>query len=378
MTTFSYWEQQGLQGVDWVVVGAGLVGLQSARCLKSAFPDARVVVLDDHAMGNAASLRNAGFACFGSAGELLDEMSRTSESEALSLYEKRFLGIQRLMRRYGPDRLGFESTGGMEVFSKDESGNAHRIIEALPYLNQLLSSMQPSGAFQVCDTLPTGMDVYEKGIMAPAEGGLQTHWLYRAVREDAIAQGVEIYEGMRVVEWDESSTGVAVILENGWSISAQHLLICTNGFTKQLLPEVSVAPARGQVFVTAPLEDLPFSGIFHADQGYIYFRSLENRLLIGGARNLDFAEEETFDMSVTSQFEDHLKNYVDTVVLPGRSVDFEYRWSGIMGMDNNRNPIIGWHSNRVCLAVRMGGMGVALSSWVAEEVVRVVQGDVGI
>ncbi|MFM8995720.1 MAG: NAD(P)/FAD-dependent oxidoreductase, partial [Bacteroidota bacterium] len=155
-------------------------------------------------------------------------------------------------------------------------------------------------------------------------------------------------------------------------------LICTNGFTKQLLPEVSVAPARGQVFVTAPLEDLPFRGIFHADQGYIYFRSLENRLLIGGARNLDFAGEETFDMSVTSQFEDHLKNYVNTVVLPGRSVDFEYRWSGIMGMDNNRNPIIGWHSNRVCLAVRMGGMGVALSSWVAEEVVRVVRGDVGI
>jgi hypothetical protein len=30
------------------------------------------------------------------------------------------------------------------------------------------------------------------------------------------------------------------------------------------------------------------------------------------------------------------------------------------------------------LAVRMGGMGVALSSWVAEEVVRVIRGDEGI
>jgi glycine/D-amino acid oxidase-like deaminating enzyme len=73
-----------------------------------------------------------------------------------------------------------------------------------------------------------------------------------------------------------------------------------------------------------------------------------------------------------------LKHYVETVVMPGKIVNFEYGWSGIMGMDNNRNPIIGWHSDRVCLAVRMGGMGVALSSWVAEEVVRVIRGDEGI
>jgi len=81
---------------------------------------------------------------------------------------------------------------------------------------------------------------------------------------------------------------------------------------------------------------------------------------------------------VTSAFEQHLKAYVETVVLPGTEVDFTHRWSGIMGMDKNRNPLIGWQSDRVCLAVRMGGMGVALSSWVAEEVVRVVKGDIGI
>jgi hypothetical protein len=49
-----------------------------------------------------------------------------------------------------------------------------------------------------------------------------------------------------------------------------------------------------------------------------------------------------------------------------------------MGMNENRNPIIGWHSNRVCLAVRMGGMGVALSSWVADEVIEVVKKDLGV
>lgn len=78
MTTFSYWEQQCLDSVDWVVIGAGLVGLQSARRIKETYPHQRVLVVDVHAMGGAASLRNAGFVCFGSAGEMLDEIDRTS------------------------------------------------------------------------------------------------------------------------------------------------------------------------------------------------------------------------------------------------------------------------------------------------------------
>jgi glycine/D-amino acid oxidase-like deaminating enzyme len=378
MTTYSYWEQQCLDSADWVVIGAGLVGLQSARSLKLAYPKARVLVLDAHALGGAASMRNAGFACFGSAGELLDEIQRTSESEAVALYEKRFLGIQRLIDRYGPDAMGLEQTGGREIFSHSESDEAEKVLDRLSYLNQLLLPLQPQGAFEVCDTQPTGMAVLKHGVMARAEGGIQTHLLYRTVRADAVNLGVEIYEGLKVAHWQENSNGVMVYLDGGLSFKAQHILVCTNGFTKKLMPDVAVSPARGQVFVTSPLVDLPFKGIFHADKGYIYFRSLGDRLLIGGARNVDFAGEETFDMEVTDAFEQHLKHHIETVVLPGRRVDFSHRWSGIMGMDNNRNPIIGWHSDRVCLAVRMGGMGVALSSWVAEEVVRVVRGDVGI
>lgn len=116
MTTISYWEQQGFGRADWVVIGAGLVGLQSARRIKEIFSDARVVVLDQHALGNAASLRNAGFACFGSAGEMLDEIERTSESDAVGLYEKRYLGIQKLLGRYGAARIGFQATGVQRFF----------------------------------------------------------------------------------------------------------------------------------------------------------------------------------------------------------------------------------------------------------------------
>jgi glycine/D-amino acid oxidase-like deaminating enzyme len=308
---------------------------------------------------------------------MLDEIARNSEQEAVGLYEKRYLGIQKLLGRYGAARIGFQASGGTEVFSNKEEADA--VIAQVGALNKALQWVHGKEAYVVCDMIPTKMNVVESGVFCPLEGGIQTHLLYRTVREEALGLGVEIYEGMGVLDWDEMADRVELRMRNGMKMSACNLLICTNGFTRRLMPELAVAPARGQVFVTKAMDALPFEGIFHADKGYIYFRELGgDRVLIGGGRNLDFAGEETMEMGVTDQFRLYLKSYLETVVLPGREIEFEYEWSGVMGMNENRNPIIGWHSDRVCLAVRMGGMGVALSSWVADEVIRVVRGDVGI
>ena len=379
MKTISYWEHQGFGKADWVVIGAGLVGLQSARRIKESYPKSRVLVVDEHALGNAASLRNAGFACFGSAGEMLDEVARTSEADALGLYEKRYLGIQKLLGRYGAEKIGFQASGGTEVFSHSDSDEADRVFGSLKYLNSMLHAVHGKDSFEICDTGSSGMNVINRGIFSPLEGGLRSHLLYQAVREDALKAGVEIYEGMRVSDWQEDEQSVKVQMESGLTVTCSRLLVCTNGFSKRLIPDLAVAPARGQVFVTKSLGKLPFDGIYHADKGYIYFRELGgDRVLIGGGRNLDFEGEETMEMVVTDRFKNHLKSYMESVVLPGKSIEFEYEWSGVMGMNENRNPIIGWHSNRVCLAVRMGGMGVALSSWVADEVLHVVERDLGV
>ena len=309
MNTISYWEQQGFGKADWVIIGAGLVGLQSARRIKETFPAARVVVLDEHALGSAASLRNAGFACFGSAGEMLDEIARTSELEAVGLYEKRYLGIQKLLGRYGAARIGFQATGGTEVFSASDSEEAVRVFDHLNGLNAMLRSVHGKESFELCDTISAGMNVLKEGVLSPLEGGLQSHLLYKAVREDALQAGVEIYEGMRVLDWEESSDSVSLQLASGLKISCFRLLICTNGFSKRLIPNLAVSPARGQVFVTKSMGKLPFEGIFHADKGYIYFRELGgDRVLIGGGRNLDFVGEETMEMEVTHQFREYLKS----------------------------------------------------------------------
>ena len=62
--------------------------------------------------------------------------------------------------------------------------------------------------------------------------------------------------------------------------------------TASLLPNIGITagitPARGQIIVTEPIDDLPWTGCHHFDEGFYYFRNIGNRVLLGGARNQDF------------------------------------------------------------------------------------------
>jgi glycine/D-amino acid oxidase-like deaminating enzyme len=135
---------------------------------------------------------------------------------------------------------------------------------------------------------------------------------------------------------------------------------------------LEVEPARAQVLVTKPVEGLQLKGSFHYDHGYYYFRNIGNRILFGGARNLDFEEENTMDFSLTSKIQNRLDELLTTMIAPGRNPEVEMRWSGIMGIGPKKSPIVEKVSERIYCAVRMGGMGVALGSLVGEDAAKMV------
>ncbi|MBL7811708.1 MAG: FAD-binding oxidoreductase, partial [Bacteroidetes bacterium] len=128
-----------------------------------------------------------------------------------------------------------------------------------------------------------------------------------------------------------------------------------------------VQPARGQVLVTSGIPGLAWRGLMHADKGYIYFRSLGSRILIGGARNTDFQGEETTDLHTTESIQQNLIEFLKEVVIPGESFDITHTWAGTMGMHQDRSPIVKRLDKNLYACVRMGGMGVALSALVCRE-----------
>ncbi|MPN37358.1 hypothetical protein SDC9_184875 [bioreactor metagenome] len=149
-------------------------------------------------------------------------------------------------------------------------------------------------------------------------------------------------------------------------------MIATNAFTRNLLPEIDLVPARGQILLTEPVENLKLKGTFHYDEGFYYFRNLGNRVLLGGARNQDFKNEETDELVTTVFLQNHLENFLKTVILPNQDFKISNRWSGIMAMGKEKSPIITKISDRQIVAVRLSGMGVALAPKIGEMVAALV------
>ncbi len=103
------------------------------------------------------------------------------------------------------------------------------------------------------------------------------------------------------------------------------------------------------------------------DRGYYYFRNIDNRILFGGGRNLDFKGEETTRFGQTEMIQNQLETLLREVVLPETNFEIDQRWSGIMGVGNGKDPLVKPISNRVFCGVKLGGMGVAIGGLIGKE-----------
>ncbi len=376
---FSYWEQQSFSHYDHIVVGAGIVGLCVAIGLRERYPQSSVLVLERGLLPTGASTRNAGFACMGSATELLDDLQYASEAEVVGLFAARKKGLERLRNMLGDSRIGYRENGGYELISEQEAG----ALDKLGYLNSLLKPTTGKDAFKPANERIKEFGfagIYSKALIEnTCEGEINSGMMMRALLNMAARCGVEVKTGAEIVGFEEDGKQVFVRVKDPfrgevWLLTCNTFSICTNAFTKQLLPDVDVTPGRGQVLVTQPIPGLKFKGIYHFDKGYYYFREIDGRVLFGGGRNIDFETENTTDFSLNSLIQIDLEQKLADIILPGMQFQVEQRWAGIMAFGANKHPIVKAFSPHVFGAFRMGGMGVALGSETAAQLVQLISG----
>ena len=117
----SYWELKNwFSNVDFTIVGSGIVGLHCALHLREKFPKAKILILEKGILPQGASTKNAGFACFGSISEIIDDLKTHSEEEVIQLVKKRVEGLQLLRKRLGDEVLDYKPYGGYELFLKND------------------------------------------------------------------------------------------------------------------------------------------------------------------------------------------------------------------------------------------------------------------
>ena len=360
----SYWEQkEWFKNIDFTIVGSGIVGLTCALELKKKYPKAKILVLEKGMLPQGASSKNAGFACFGSLSELIDDLKTHSEQEVFDLVKKRWEGLQLLRKNLGDKVIDFQQNKGFELY-KDaaffEECNSQRTK-----INTLIAPIFKQDVFLESTNI-FGFDKIEPNyIVNQFEGQIDTGKMVAELLLKVQKTGIKILNNTRVEEYVENGNTIDV-KTNHVEFTTQKLFIATNGFANQLIEE-NVQPARAQVIITKPIKNLHIKGTFHLDKGYYYFRNIDNRILFGGGRNLDFKSEETAEFGQTDIVQNALKTILKETILPNASFEIEQSWSGIMGVGNQKKAIVKPISNNVFCGVRLGGMGVAIGSLVGKE-----------
>lgn len=369
----SFWEQQSFFAKqDIIIAGSGVVGLWCALALKTKYQKLKITILEKNIIPTGASTRNAGFACFGSPSELLSDIEQNGLDETLRIAEMRYKGIDKIRKYFDDDIIQYDSNNGYEVYNnqilKDKKFN--EFLDEVNDLNKhLLAITKCDKTFtDASETIADkGLHSFEYMVENKCEGALHSGKYVQALIKEVINAGVQILNGIEITDWNKHNEKVVINTKTGIEFTCNHFIICTNGFSNALIKK-SVTPGRGQIIVTSPIENLKLKGCFHFDEGYYYFRNVENRVLLGGGRNQFFSQEETTNMDTSENVQQHLETFLRNHILPEIPFIIDYRWSGIMGFTNDKKPLINKIDNNVLQVIACNGMGVALSPVIAESV----------
>ena len=383
----SAWEQSTyFAPKDVVIIGCGFVGLWTALELINKYPKMQITILERGVIPSGASTRNAGFSCFGSVSELMYDIALMGEANMLETVKMRYDGLQKIQRTFDKKVIDYDQFGGYELFEKNGPYDIQQLDKDIAYLNKILAPVlktpKKNGKYVPIYSNESkkikqfGFQAIEALAFSPLEGQLNSAKLVLALQQAVQSKGVHILFNTEVKKFKSHKKGVTIHTNLEAPLETKQLLICTNGFAKQLMPGLDVVPARGQVFITEPIPNLKFKGTYHFDEGFYYFRNVGNRLLLGGARNKDFKNEKTYSLDTSPIIQKTLEDFMMKRILPkgSKKPKIELRWSGTMGMGKIKKPIIEEVQPNIFCAVRMSGMGVAIAPIVAERVVKLMKG----
>ncbi len=369
----SIWERNSFVHYNHIIIGGGIVGLSTAIYLQQKNPTHQILVLERGFLPTGASTKNAGFACMGSASELLDDLKNMTEKEVLELFLLRKIGLERLRGMLGDTHIGYKEQGSYELLRSEDID----VLDKLDYLNELLQKEIQCNAFSIATE-----KIHEFGfnhteikalIKNNCEGELDTGLMMKVLIKKAHTSGIEIKTNSNVLSYTEEKEQVIIHIEHNMHLTCNNLLLCTNAFTKQFLPTEDITPGRGQVLLTKPIPSLAFKGIFHYQKGYYYFREYKGCILFGGGRHKHIEEETTTQLELNNAIQADLETILKTIIIPNTPFEIDLRWSGIMAFGKTKQPILKKISERVYAGVRMGGMGVAIGSEVGYTLASMVE-----
>jgi len=363
-SSFGYWTASSVfAAYDVVIVGGGFTGLCAGITLLKNAPQLRVAILESELLGTRASSRNAGFVCFGSASEIQRDVEIHGAEQVQTLLRLKLKGVKVLIEYLKTRKTSYHRAPAYELLMSDFPEAREKALDSLEPLNKVFhTAIGVSDYFKQNPALSKqyGLPGLGEVISMKYEAQVNPANVVAALTLLFKNLGGIFINGCTALQYHRNHDKIVVQTTFG-ELKANHLVIASNAFAPILQPKLNIQPNRAQVLVTSPLAKMPFKGNYHINFGYLYFRNVEgNRLLLGGARNVDLLTEQTAELGLNSEIQAWLVDFLQSKLLQGVPHTIEAQWSGIMGFGSELFPTHEEVEEDVFMAAGMNGMGTAL------------------
>jgi glycine/D-amino acid oxidase-like deaminating enzyme/CRP-like cAMP-binding protein len=383
---------------DVVVIGAGLTGASAAYHLvtESRNQAVRVVVLDRGDPACEASGRNGGNF------ELIPE-NCVGMYEGLSRVRSRFLqrcypGVPEAVRQAESERQA-SLVFGLAVRNRER-------LKAIVRREAIACDFSPRGWLYLATSELEEQALCEEVMLAAQQGQRIELWSRRRIREEfgfktaylgrfipgdgtydpfkyacgllhcALRLGVELYTRHAVRSLvAEAPDRIAVVTDRG-SLSARRVIVATNAFTSQLLPELqAIRPFQSQVMVTEHVLDRTRGRVVTTEYGPTFFNQprggvIDGRapLLMGGGADRPMHNPASRRRSAAVHT--RLLQLRDAFYPELRGQPPSTEWIGPMGFTPDQLPAIGFLKPGVIVAAGFNGYGGSYTTAAGQAAAR--------
>ncbi|MFL5772484.1 MAG: NAD(P)/FAD-dependent oxidoreductase, partial [Flavisolibacter sp.] len=236
----SIWEKETWFEVqDVIIAGSGFTGLWSALYLKKSNPDLKVTVIDSGWIPAGASTRNAGIACFGSLSEVVFDASVMGTDKMLWLVEMRYKGLERIRKYFKKSEIDFDFCGGYELYDYSDKVTTEQLRHNIEYINSLFKSITGvKNTYRLSDKKikSFGFGNTKHLVKNILEGCLHPGKLLHALLSEVQGMGVKVLSSTEIRSYEVIQELVHIDTDHAFTFKAKQFLICTNAFTKNIVP----------------------------------------------------------------------------------------------------------------------------------------------
>lgn len=332
---------------DICIVGGGVTGVSAA--LHLAERGLRVVLLEAHEIGWAASGRNGGMM---TAYADLDPapLDKALGSEHAARYwqlaDRAQENLHELVAHHGID---CELKSGALT-----AANTPRHFRQLRERLAAFTHQHPLRDARLLDAgemrEQLGTDIYAGGVLLPRLPAVHPLKLTRGLATAAARNGARLFEHSPVLHYQEDALGARVYCANGRQVQARHLLLASNAYLGDLQPQLAkrFVALYSSMIATAPLPDAIARAIFKKDVAVLetqqemrYYRlSGDQRMLFGGGGVMSGRDAHVVKPLLSRMLKELFPQLAEVPV--------EHVWGGWFGMTLfGDTPDVGRLSSRV-------------------------------